>query len=259
MINNNQKYNTFITIGSIALIAFALFSILKTDETVDLSNVDKLLGSSIPSTPTVKTPTKLEDNRLCKRDVKYTLEPEFERAMSLLMQRLEESELSQTQDIYNQYNSIFNCVNISYATSESAINGSEGYFVFDSNSTNDKLDIVVSPKYHSKDDLLTSILLTHELAHAYFFASGKSNNLSCLDNEAYAHSYEFYYLGTINQEEVASITYRYNNHYSPEAEGPVNLLTGLHDILNRGYKGIDLFREYVSRQPAYQVLCDLNN
>jgi hypothetical protein len=126
-----------------------------------------------------------------------------------------------------RYNAIKNCLDIQYAPSDEELSGAEGVFAFAKNSTNDRLQIFVSPRYEVKDDLLTAILLSHEIAHAFIFATGSSNTISCYQNEAIAFQSEMRFIGTLNEEEIASITYRYNNRASEEVEGVINLITGM--------------------------------
>jgi len=91
-------------------------------------------------------------NKYCFRTSPYKTSPEFERGVSLFYQRLEENpkapyvsaQEKQTMQVAMQ---IRNCLNIQFENIENE--NTEGYFLFDSNSSLDSLNIFVdnSVKY----------------------------------------------------------------------------------------------------------------
>lgn len=195
----------------------------------------------------------LEDTVYCERIEKYTIPQEFDRALSLIVQRLKQSNDAVSNKNAERFNAIRNCLDIQYAPSDEDISGAEGVFSFSENSTNDRLQIFVSPRYEVKDDLLTAILLSHEIAHAFIFATGSSNTISCYENEALAFQTEMRFLGTLNDEEVASITYRYNNRSSDEVKGVINLITDMGRT--SGSTPHDKALNWVKNNPFYQKQC----
>lgn len=198
----------------------------------------------------------------CTRFEPYPMMPEFQRALSLIRERLENSQYAtnttfETEDRKDALNlmNIYNCLDIQYASNDDELNGAEGIFKFDNTSGTDDLKIFVSPRYQVKDDLLTATLLRHELVHASYHATGEDKNISCFENEAYAFSLEIaFFMGALNAEERQSINSRY--YTSPEAR---NLIILTNSIINYRNYGDTLISEgalrYVKQSPFYQAQC----
>lgn len=189
----------------------------------------------------------------CSRFEKYSMPDEFDRAIGLIIQRMKQSGYAFGDETAKNINDIRNCLDIQYAQSDDDMQGAEGLFMFYENSTPDRLQIFVSPRYQIKDDLLTAILLSHEITHAYLFATGLNKNISCYENEARAFASQMQFLGTINNEELASITYRYNYRSSQEAISVVDLIVALGTT--SGNDGYQKALNYVKNSPFYQSQC----
>ncbi|EKE11523.1 MAG: hypothetical protein ACD_15C00066G0018 [uncultured bacterium] len=151
----------------------------------------------------------IEDNPIyCIRDEAYEMPEEFKRALSLIEQRyrnrgnIEEA---------NRLDNISNCLRIEYSESGKEINGAEGVFVFSTTHSLDEYLIKVSPKYSLKDDLLTAVLLRHELTHVFQYANNEDVNSEegCYRAEASAFISEgrFVY-HVLNDEEEKSLQSR---------------------------------------------------
>lgn len=133
----------------------------------------------------------------CIRTEPYSKPPEFDRAISLISQRIE---AKWGKDNLN----INNCYDIQYASLDDA----EGYFLFDpKNSSMDKLTILVDNSYKYKDDLTTAFLLAHELNHARNYVTSLNNGseISCFDDEISSFQNQLLFLGALNEDEQNSI------------------------------------------------------
>ena len=161
---------------------------------------------------------------LCSRTEPYIIPEEFNRARSLVIQRFQQSNASDLKTMALKLQSINNCLNIQYAVSDSQMGGAEGFFALSSTSTPDNLQIFVSPKYQANDDLLTALLLSHEMVHAIIKAAGTNNTMSCFENEAYAFAYELSFLQALNAEEKNSLTQRYYSNSSINVYNDMNTL-----------------------------------
>lgn len=149
--------------------------------------------------------SKMEDqtqtNTECNRKEMYDIPPEFSRALSLLEQRL------------NEKISFLPCVDIQYSNIRD-FNEAEGVFIFDSSKANaNHLPIFVDNSYKESDDLVTAILLSHELKHAAQFIEVINGNdrLSCMDKEVEAFLSQINFVTKLNAEEQNSLASRMNN------------------------------------------------
>ncbi len=200
----------------------------------------------------------LDDNLYCGRFEKYSMPEEFNRAVSLIIQRMMQSGNNTVKSITN----IHNCLDIQYAQSDDEMHGAEGVFMFSTNSTPDRLQIFVSPRYQAKDDLLTAVLLSHEFAHALVFAGEFTNQLpsnlrvSCYENEASAFLSQMQFLTTLNEEEKLSIISRSYTGYSQEAMSVINLIVALGN--SPGDNPYQKALNYVKNIPFYQAQCANN-
>ncbi len=196
--SHHQKYNTrkylkkvfFLLVGLCLVLIIFTVSMLIHDEK-----------------PTLEAPANSETRTTnhqvtCERSQPWVLAPEFERARSLRKQRIE-SYTGQEMDY-----SFYNCINIKYA--DLSLQGAEGLFYFDENSSLDELTILVDRSYEAKDDLLTAILLHHELTHVKQFVDELRNGtkISCFDAEIEAFAQEVNFLRTLNEEELMSLAQR---------------------------------------------------
>jgi hypothetical protein len=203
----------------------------------------------LPTATPTSTPTPLTG---CSRTQEYPYPEEFKRAVSLVKQRLDEGKTTIGKDYAQSFQRIRNCLDIQYAASDKEMNDTEGYFSFSKSSTANRLEILVSPRYKIKDDLLTAILLSHEMTHAAIFAAGETNTISCYVNEAAAFMREMVFISTLNSDEIASITYRSNNGY-PEARGIINFIVEMSHTKAKYLNEKTL--EFVRTSDYYQWQC----
>jgi hypothetical protein len=200
--------------------------------------------------------TSLNSPVLCDRDTEYIYPDEFKRALSLILQRKEQSRFVDSKDNADNYKKIKNCLDIQYATSDTQLSGAEGYFTFNRNSTPDRLEIIISTKYRVKDDLLTALLLVHELHHAFLHASGIDKMINCFENEAEAFTQELgLFEFDFNSEEQNSILNRYGT-----SQEIGNFLTLRQSMLwARGDSIFDKILPIIKSGPFYQKECNQNN
>lgn len=191
-----------------------------------------------------------ESTVLCTREEPYGISPEFERAISFIIQRLDQS----PKDTYldENFQSIKNCLYIAYSPEVEKYDA-EGLFYFDKNSTNDKLNILVSNRYRISDDIVTALLLSHEITHAYIFASGL--DLDCYQNEAEAFTNELYLLTGFNQAERDILAAKFDFYPSPQTDSFYNMIKKVNRMKGAPYENI---LQIVKSDPYYQKQCASN-
>jgi len=184
---------------------------------------------------------------LCSREDPYSVSPEFERAYSLILQRTEGNELT--------LGDIRNCVLIRYASSDAEMKEAEGIFSFIPGQSTEKLEILVSPRYKLKDDLITSILLMHELTHADDYTSDLRNGEStdCYLGEARAFQQQRWFVSILNQEEKDSLQKRLDTGGSEELQSIKYVLDGIG--FAKGSTEEERALNFVKSIPAYQKQC----
>lgn len=179
------------------------------------SNMDQQSTSNENETILVKN-----GNAYCDKDLPYSMAPEFDRVLSLINQRFTKN--SGLEPLSNIVLVTRNCINIQYRP-DSEMSDAEGIFTFSDTSTRNNLQIFVSNRYKSTDDLLTATLLVHELSHAFHYALNKG--YSCYGDEARAFANQYIFLSNaLNSEEKQSLISRYNNNPSPEVKNMMNLV-----------------------------------
>lgn len=241
---------------------------------------------------------KIENNVFCKRNEPYELSPEFERGLSLLYQRIEEHQNDSTvqEELKPTIDTMFkirNCLNVKYSESEN--NESEGFFVFDPNSSTENLEIYVNKKYSVYDDALTALLLAHEITHAVQLVESRINDIdkSCVDKEIESIRMEYRLLRSFTYAENTSITSRITHETESRKNLPNSLqekmveysgLTGVIQLLDIQEKMLDIcsaenenrspnqwvnifecagkmeseyIREYITTNPFYIEQCNL--
>ena len=166
---------------------------------------------------------KTEEKVVCSRSEMYPMPAEFQRALSLIIQRYTEKN---DPDV-NLYSKMLNCIDIKFG--DISKDNAEGFFIFDiSNSSVDRLEIYVDATYTDYDDLTTAFLLSHELTHAKQFVSEKiyGNKLSCVNQETEAFRQSLIFQSYLNSEEQRSLTARASqfNNKNPQLEWFVTLL-----------------------------------
>lgn len=197
----------------------------------------------------------LDNDVFCDRAEEYFYPEEFKRALSLILQRQSQSSLVESAEVSKDYKKIKNCLDIQYASSDKELEGAEGLFAFNEKSTSEQLQIFISPKYKIKDDLLTSILLSHELHHAYLHATGQDQYYTCFENEAEAFAFEVgFFEFDLNKEEQDSIIKRYST--SQEVTDFLNtresILKNIKSNSGSLYEGA---LPFVKSNPFYQEQC----
>jgi len=181
----------------------------------------------------------------CPRKSMYDMEPEFSRALSLVSQRLPAE---------NNAAALKNCINVRYATSIEEMENAEGQFRFIPGQSVMNLNIVVSPKYQEKDDLLTAFLLAHEVQHAANYSIGllQGTPINCFEDEGTAFNAQYFFMTKLNKEESQSILSR---GYNPSQE-IVNIATTYNAIQRQpGSDFIVKATNYVKANPFYQEQC----
>ncbi len=204
-----------------------------------------------------QTPTK--NIGLCTRTTPYDNPPEFTRAISLVNQRYVEAKLPGAID-----ESISNCIDIQYT--DLSNKEAEGYFIFDPNSSTNDLKIYVDNSYKSYDDILTALLLSHELKHVQQFIDYKTKgtDVSCFDKEIEAFSWQFGFLTDLNAEERKSLYNRIS--YNPNINNAyamtwqlIQLYNNTNDCSNEntcvGGSTMQQLKNMVINNPFYQKQC----
>jgi len=187
-VNNKPFYSRKIN-NKILLIVLVVIGVLVFDFFKNSSN------------PVGIVPDIKNTENVCNRKEPYKLEPEFDRALSLITQR----ELQSPESSIASINRWKNCLNIVYKNLPDA----EGMFFFDNNSSTQDLTIFVSDTYKSSDDILTAILLRHELEHVSQFIKQIETGIKtpCFNAEAQAYYSELVFMvNYLNEEEGSSIT-----------------------------------------------------
>lgn len=166
--------------------------------------IKTILFGSEPATVQERQVLETESPGVCLRTEPHVKQPEFERALSLILQRLQQK----NSPLYSSLKEINNCIYVQYADLSSS--GAEGLFYFDSEvSSANKLIIEVDSSYAVTDDLTTAFLLVHELAHARQFSEElKGKSWDCVDSEVDAYYSQLLFGSAINQEEGESVISR---------------------------------------------------
>jgi hypothetical protein len=154
----------------------------------------------------------------CARTVRLDNKPQYDRALSLIQQRIDENHKywtnagEQYQDMLfiNFPPELVNCIKISEEDTRGST-GVEGYFTFNGQDIKkDYYPITVSTDYGFTDDIVTALLLSHEMTHVqqYMDALNGKNSLSCIDSEIDAFIAQLDFYGILNDEEISSVYYR---------------------------------------------------
>jgi len=196
------------------------------------------------------------DPTTCVRDTGYSMPEEFKRAISLMIQRYDQSNNVVAQSNGDSVRNIQNCLNIQYAKPDDNISDAEGMFIFTPSQSMEKFDILVSPKYSAKDDLLTAILLAHEIQHVFDFIESQTHlkKVGCFETEARAFSAQNFFAGTLNKEEINSINLRVFAGASAEAQQAVYVFSAIPKQKGNDYHEKAL--NFVKASPAYQKQCE---
>jgi hypothetical protein len=164
-----------------------------------------------------ETPTDIN----CSRTSRLDNEPQHDRALSLIQQRIDEN--NKWWDKYGEKidgrfkhfpPELVNCIKIS-KESVSKLSRIEGYFIFnDKDIKKDYFPITVSADYDFADDIVTALLLSHEMTHVQQYIDIKNGKsaLPCIDSEidAFITQLDFYVI--LNNEENNSVYHRIQNN-----------------------------------------------
>jgi len=156
----------------------------------------------------------------CTRTTRLENEPQYDRALSLIQQRVDENNKwwdKYGEKIDNRFryfsSELVNCIKITEESIKEST-GIEGYFTFNSKDIKkDYYPITVSSDYHFADDVETALLLSHEMTHVqqYIDTLNGKNALSCIDSEINAFTSQLDFYPILNSEEGSSIYYRIQN------------------------------------------------
>ena len=219
-----------IVCGSIAFVLFGIsvfMFVLRKMGVLFIISVFLLMASIVFVYFVIKTTPdrllKTEEKVVCSRSEMYPMPAEFQRALSLIVQRYTEKG---DPDV-NLYSKIINCINVQFG--DTLKDKAEGFFIFDvNNSSIDKLDIYVDASYTNYDDLTTAFLLSHELTHAKQFVNEKAygKKLSCVNQEVEAFRQQLIFQSYLNSEEGRSLTTRAEqfNNKNPQLKWFVTLI-----------------------------------
>lgn len=215
------------------------------------------INPSITTTEIILSP--MPDENVCYRAKPYNNLPEFNRVISIIIQRFEQNAVTygvaKADPFIEALKSVNNCLDIRYAdlTKENA----DGFFLFDPNSSVNDLKIIVDNSYINYDDLLTATLLIHELQHAEEFVNFKTTGFenTCVDKEINAFMREAILLGSFNLEEKKSISQRIaNNPNANSAYRSLAYLTG--DLSKNALKRCNI-NPYSSSLKDQEAVCYL--
>lgn len=230
----------------------------------------------------------------CQKKESYVLKPEFRRSLSLIFQRLDEATGKSNNDIFRAVRSNLKCLDISYASSSEEMAGADGLFLFSKDfSGPNRLAIIVDPTYKAQDDLMTAMLISHELNHAEQFIMEDVYNTaitkcyektskdicdkakqaysyllkSCYDKEIMAFENQFYFFLQLKDSEKSSLLSKYLAGIRSDYNLPVLYLMDNYTklLLTCGSGNVDMvscannwFKVQVISSPFYQKQCGLN-
>lgn len=141
---------------------------------------------------------------LCRRIKSYDLHPEFQRAISLLIQRYSNSPHIKEED-KSIYKNMQNCVYLEYRDFKGAREDQEAWFL-PLESNNNKLVIQVDETYSQMDDLSIAFVLSHELTHAKQFL--QKSTVDNINSEIEAYKNQLIFASQLNTEELISLEQR---------------------------------------------------
>lgn len=158
---------------------------------------------------------------ICNRTERLENDPEYDRALSLINQRIDENEkwcdkYCESEEYEKKLRfrhfpaNLTNCIKI---IEQDIPDKAEGYFIFNGEDIKkDYFPIIVNKSYNYSDDILTALLITHEMTHVqqYLDSLSSEDNLSCREKEveAFISQIDFYVL--LNNEENKSVWLKMN-------------------------------------------------
>jgi hypothetical protein len=151
----------------------------------------------------------------CTRTTRLPNAPQYDRALSLLAQRIANSNTySYDQNKFTYFPpQLTNCIKVN-ESDVTDTEGAEGYFTFNSKEIKPNYYPITADKNYSlTDDVLTALLLSHEMTHVQQYIDqlhGKPS-LSCYDKEVEAFKAQLAFYTTLNTEENSSVLDRIQN------------------------------------------------
>lgn len=147
------------------------------------------------------------NSKTCNRTIRYNNPPEFDRALSLIAQKMKDS------NVENLILPAIPCVIVNYGDVTDS-SGAEGYLLVKPDQNPNKLTIYVDKSYKQLDNLTNAILLIHELSHANEYLEF-DNNLTCYQKEYAAFMMQWEFIKHLNDGERTLLTsniYYYSNN-----------------------------------------------
>lgn len=183
----------------------------------------------------------------CTRNVRLENEPRFDRALSLVYEKVRQGE--EHRSVWTSYNyfpaQLVNCIKVDAKNVKAEIEA-EGYF--DINNKDIKPDYfpitIDAVTYEYSDDLTTALLLVHEITHVQQYINYSSidpeykykslfdpkNKATCFNNEVAAFYAQLLFFNQLNDEEKKSLNLRIQN--DKELHPQLKMLQTLQKSLN---------------------------
>lgn len=215
----------------------------------------------------------------CTRTTRLENDPQYDRALSLIQQRIDDNEkwcdkYCESSDYEEKLRfhhfpaNLTNCIKI---IEENIDGGAEGYFTFHSEDIKpDYFPITIDSSYNFADDTLTALLITHEMTHVqqYLNSLNGEDNLSCRDKEVEAFVSQIDFYTKLSNEEISSVVLKMKEE-SEDKHTQVAMLKTMIDINRDGtcplftddecsQKNLrnKLF-QLISDEPTYRHQCEL--
>lgn len=252
MTKAKNKTPYFIIVLLLAVIALLLIAVFFKDGKVQVFKNAPQIVKTEETLDAWKAKWNAELNSYCQSDVFSSVSPEFQRAVSLVLQRYSENENTKNSLMIIRANQ--SCLDIQYANSVDEMAGADGVFLFSKKNSSPKgLKVLVNPEYKVQDDVTTALLLSHELTHAeQFILQDVSNRViqecnneasesfcnelqsmnglgfyiedspeACVRHEGQAYLNENVFYSTLKKVEQDNILLRANNVIPSQANLPV--------------------------------------
>ena len=210
---------------------------------------------------------------VCTRTARLENEPQYDRALSLIAQRIENSnKYSYDENKFKYFSTnLTNCIKVVEAKLDK---GTEGYFILNGKDIKPNyFPITIDTSYYLTDDALTALLLTHEVTHVqqYIDSVNGKTKLSCLDNETSAFMAQLDFYVDLNTEENKSVWLRMQekDDLHPQVQMIKNMIQinqerdpALCDFLDKkcrdAYLRVNL-KKLISEDDRYKHECEENS
>lgn len=230
-----QKFLIFVSIFVI-LIVFVLIRSFLGKINTRTNNASKDKTTSTTNEPATEAG--------CTRNERLENEPRFDRALSLVYEKVHEGE--KDRSVWASYNyfpaQLVNCIKVETKNVGAEI-GAQGYFDPDNKDIKvDYFPIAMDySTYNWADDLTTALLLVHEITHVQQYINrinyNSTNptykidqNISCMNDEGAAFYAQLLFFSQLNDEEKKSINLRIQS--DKELHPQLEMLQTLQKSLN---------------------------